>query len=86
MEDYRGIVARCILNTRKLILDAHYYKHDRAEWEEDYSMDRLYLAEINLKQAEAVLEALERSIERERRAKQDNTIEKKILVGHRRTE
>jgi len=86
MEDYRGIVARCILNVRKLILDAHYYKYDRADWEEDYSKDRLIIAEINLKQAETVLKALERKIELERRAEQDNTIREGILGNHRKVE
>jgi len=70
MEDYRGIISRCILNVRKMILDARYYKYDRSDWEHDCSDGRLELAGINLKQAETLVAALERQIEHERRERE----------------
>jgi len=59
MEDYRSLIARQILAVRKLILEARYYKYDRADWEEDYSEGRLYLAEVNLKNAQDMLKYLQ---------------------------
>jgi hypothetical protein len=58
MENYRSLIARQILTVRRLILEARYYKYDRAEWEEDYSEGRLFLAEANLKDAESMLKYL----------------------------
>ncbi len=70
MEDYQNLISRCILNVKKLILDAKYYRYDRSEWEEDCSPERLALAEANLKQAGVLTNALVKEIERERREKE----------------
>lgn len=58
MENYRSLIARQLLTVRSLILEARYYKYDRAEWEEDHSEGRLFLAEANLKDAESMLKYL----------------------------
>ena len=68
MEDYRNLIEQCLLNVRKLLLDVHYYRHHRCEWEEDHSKERLHLAELNLKQAEIIAESLSEETVHEGRA------------------
>ena len=67
MEDYLNLYHQSVLESRKLILEARYYTHHRAEWEEDLSQERLGLAEANLKEAERMLIKWEESYERRKR-------------------
>ena len=87
MEENRRQIERHLCSVRKLILDAKYYRNHRATWEEDKSTNCLFLAEVNLKNADRLLDHLKpKEYVNEGRERQDNPPAEKVLGVRNTTE